>query len=98
MNDENESKGPRLTIAPEVSLGHYANFVTVVHNQHELLLDFARTLPGRRDIPVVSRLIMTPFHAKQLLRALSSNLERYEQAYGKIPDGPATPKVPGDAN
>jgi hypothetical protein len=82
--------GPRLTIDPEIGMGHYANFVSIAHNFTEVLFDFGRTLPGRSDIPVVSRLIMSPFQAKQLLRALNHNLELYERTFGPIANPPAS--------
>ena len=85
MSDEHETKtGPRLSVSQEISLGQYANFVSIAHNYSEILLDFGRTLPGRNDIPVVARIIMNPFQAKQMLRALSHNVEMYEQQYGAI--------------
>jgi len=37
----------------------------------------------------VARIIMNPFQAKQLQRALSHNMQMYEQSFGPIPDPPA---------
>ena len=88
-NDPKQPKAPRLTVKPEVAMGQYTNFVSIAHNFSEVLLDFGRTLPGREDIPVVARLIMNPFQAKQLLRALSHNLQMYERTFGAIADQPA---------
>jgi hypothetical protein len=82
-------KGPRVTVTPEVALGQYANFVTITHNFSEVLFDFGRTLPGRTDIPVVARVIMSPFQARQLQRALAHNLQMYEKNFGPIADPPA---------
>ena len=79
---------PKLTVAAEISLGQYANFVSIAHNYAEVLLDFGRTLPNRSDIPVVARIIMNPFQAKQLLRALTHNLQIYERNFGPIPEPP----------
>jgi hypothetical protein len=79
---------PQLTVDPELARGEYANFVSIAHNFSEVLLDFGRTMPGRGDIPVVARIIMSPFHAKQLLRAISHNLKLYEQSFGPISDPP----------
>jgi hypothetical protein len=87
-------QGPQLTIKPEVALGQYANFVSIAHNYSEVLLDFGRTLPGRKEIPVVARVIMNPFQAKQLLRALSHNLEMYEKSFGPVPNPPTAPAPP----
>lgn len=80
---------PTLTIDAAVSMGEYSNFVSIAHNYNEVLFDFGRSLPGRTDIPIVSRLIMTPFHAKQLLRALQHNVGMYEEKYGTIGTPPA---------
>jgi hypothetical protein len=91
---------PKLTVDPELALGEYANFVSIAHNFSEVLLDFGRTMPGRQDIPVVARIVMSPFHAKQLLRAITHNLQLYEKSYGPIADPPAGPTAPpeGGAN
>jgi len=93
-------KAPRLTLSPEVGLGEYSNFVSIAHNFSEVLLDFGRTAPGREDIPVVARIVMNPFHAKQLLRALGHNVQMYEKTFGPIADPPSgTGQAPaGDTN
>ena len=102
MNDTSSSPpgAPQLTVDPELARGEYANFVSIAHNFSEVLLDFGRTMPGRQDIPVVARIIMSPFHAKQLLRAITHNLQLYEKTYGAIADPPAGPTEPpeGGAN
>lgn len=99
MNDDKkQTAAPRLTIEPTVAMGQYTNFVSIAHNYTEVLFDFGRTLPGRSDIPVVSRLIMTPFHAKQLVKALTHNLALYEEKFGTItepPGGQAPPTIGG---
>ncbi len=92
MSDQKPHPGPpKMTLAPDVAMGLYSNFVTIAHNYSEVLLDFGRTLPGREDIPVVARIIMTPFQAKQLLRALTHNLQMYERSFGPIQDPPVPP-------
>jgi len=80
--------GPRMTVKEEIALGQYSNFVSIAHNYAEVLLDFGRTLPGREDIPVVARIIMSPFQAKQLLRALAHNIQMYERSFGPIAEPP----------
>ncbi len=87
-DDPKQPAPPHLTIEPAVAMGQYTNFVSIAHNYTEVLFDFGRTLPGRTDIPVVSRLIMTPFHAKQLVKALTHNLKLYEEKFGPITEPP----------
>lgn len=41
-------------------------------------------LPGLQKAQVASRVIIAPEHAKRLLAALSENVMRYEQEFGKI--------------
>jgi hypothetical protein len=85
----NPPQPPKLSVPADVALGQYSNFVSIAHNYSEVVLDFGRTLPGRQDIPVVARLMMTPFQARQLVRALTHNLKMYEQTFGPIQDPPA---------
>lgn len=85
MNPDNKI---RMTVSDQQSLGTYANFASIVHNFAEFILDFGRIVPGRDDVQVVSRVVMTPVHAKQLLRALTENVAIYERNFGEIPSGP----------
>ena len=64
--------------------GIYANLVFVAHSQAEVILDFARALPGLPKARVFARIIMTPQHAKGLLGALDQNLKNYEETFGPI--------------
>ena len=89
---------PKITLSPEISLGEYTNFVSIAHNYSEVVLDFGRTLPGRADIPIVARMVMTPLHARQFLRALAQNLKLYEQTHGPIPEPKVPPPGIGETN
>ncbi len=67
----------------------FSNVARISHTPSEVVLDFARLLPGQITLPVLSRLVMAPLGAKLLLRALTENLARYEAVYGEI-------RLPGD--
>jgi len=69
--------------------GIYSNLVFIAHSQSEVILDFARALPGLPKAKVYARVILTPQHAKSLLLTLEQNLKTYETSFGVI-------KVPGD--
>ena len=47
-------------------------------------MDFARILPNMPTAKVGARVVMTPMHAKLLLRALQDNIEKFEAQYGAI--------------
>lgn len=69
--------------------GLYSNLVFIAHSASEVILDFARALPGLPKAKVYARVILTPQHAKSLLLALDQNLKTYESQFGAI-------KLPGD--
>ena len=54
------------------------------------VVDLGRIVPGRTDVKVYSRVIMTPLHAKQLLEALAQNISLFEQKFGEIRTEAAT--------
>jgi hypothetical protein len=91
MTERPQEPKIKIVVKDEEALGTYANFASIVHNFAEFIIDFGRIVPGREDVQVVSRVVMTPVHARQLLRALSENVAIYERNYGAIPQGPTLP-------
>ncbi|MBP1619538.1 MAG: hypothetical protein H6Q02_305 [Acidobacteria bacterium] len=81
----------KIVVGDHQVLGTYANFASIVHNFGEFIVDFGRVVPGRDDVQVVTRVVMTPVHLKQLLRALTENVAIYENNFGEIPPGPPLP-------
>lgn len=69
--------------------GIYSNVVFIAHSPSEVILDFARALPGLPKAKVYARIILTPQHARSLLLALEQNLKTYEAQFGAI-------KLPGN--
>ena len=81
-----ESQAPSLhfSIDDAIANGVYVNFANIIHNPAEFVLDFGRVVPGRSDVRVLSRVLTTPVHAKQLLSALAQNVALYEKNFGAI--------------
>lgn len=73
-----------IELSEEIAEGIYSNLVMIAHSPEEFILDFIRVVPGVPKARVKSRVIVTPQHAKRLLRALAENVERYEHAHGAI--------------
>ena len=69
--------------------GIYSNVVFIAHSASEVILDFARALPGLPKAKIYARIIVTPQHAKSLLMTLEQNLKNYETSFGAI-------KLPGE--
>ena len=76
--------GIDLELDDAVAQGNYSNLAIISHSSSEFILDFATVLPGVQKARVKSRIILTPEHAKRLLRSLQDNLVRYESSMGKI--------------
>ena len=75
----------RITIdIPKELQPVYGNMAFISHTPVEMVLDFAQVLPRAPRGKVVSRIIMTPMHAKLLQMALSQNIANYERQFGEI--------------
>jgi hypothetical protein len=76
--------------------GAYSNLVMIHHNAEEFTLNFIYVFPNAPQGKLMSSVIVSPGHAKRLLRALAENISRYESQFGPIPEAPAgttEPKV-----
>ena len=84
MDEQQSQQTIRINLDENVAQGEYVNFANIIHSPSEFVLDFGRMVPGRPDVKIYSRVIMTPLHAKQLLEALGHNLALFEQKFGAI--------------
>ena len=81
------STPPKKKIAIEIPKdlqASYANLAFITHTTAEMVLDFAQYLPRMPKGQVVSRVIMSPMHAKLLQRALTQNIANFERQFGEI--------------
>lgn len=78
----------QVQIDEKTGQGIYANMALISHSHAEFVIDFTRMLPGMPKAVVQSRIILTPQHAKSLLKALEDNIRRYEERFGEIKLGP----------
>jgi hypothetical protein len=83
--DPKKSAQRKITLdVPRDLKAAYANVAVISHTAVEIVLDFAQVLPRTPRGTVVSRVIMTPAHAKMLQMALTQNVANYERQYGQI--------------
>lgn len=87
MQEENP-QGQQLNIelSEEVAEGTYSNLAVISHSPSEFIFDFIRIMPGVPKAKVKSRVLMTPQHAKRLMRALQDNVYKFEEMNGPIKD------------
>jgi hypothetical protein len=74
----------QLAIDEAEGQGVYANLALISHSNSEVIIDFARALPGLPKAKVHARIILTPHNAKALHRALGDNLAKFEAQHGPI--------------
>lgn len=88
MSDERDQKQGQINIelSEEVSQGEYSNLAIITHSTAEFIVDFVSMMPGTPKAKVKSRIILTPQHAKRLLKALNENVRKFESQHGEIAD------------
>jgi len=85
MDDEQQPPQTiRITLDESVAQGEYVNFANIIHSPSEFVVDLGRIVPGRTDVKIFSRVIMTPLHTKQLMHALAQNVALFESKFGEI--------------
>ena len=85
MSNEPQPRQKKIALeVPKDLHAAYANLAFLTHTPAEIILDFGQYLPRMPKGQIVSRIIMSPMHAKLLHAALSQNLAKYEQQFGEI--------------
>ena len=72
----------QIKASDEELKGRYANLAMINHTKEEFALDFINVLPPQGQL--LSRIYMSPGHAKRFLSALEDNLKKYEKEFGTI--------------
>jgi hypothetical protein len=86
MSQDQNGKKPKLNIElpDEVAPGVYSNLAVVTHSQTEFILDFIQVMPGTPKAKVRSRVVLSPQHAKRVMKMLVDNIGKFEGQHGKI--------------
>jgi hypothetical protein len=84
--DQNQQPQAQISIELDEATaeGIYSNLAIINHSATEFVLDFICIMPGTPKAKVKSRIVLTPQHAKRLLKAMGENIHRYESANGEI--------------
>jgi hypothetical protein len=83
---DQEQNQLNIEISEEMAEGTYANLAIITHSHSEFVLDFVNVMPGTPKSKVKSRIILTPQHAKRLMKAMIDNVQKFETANGTIKD------------
>lgn len=81
-----EQQQINVELSEEIAEGTYSNLAIISHSNSEFIVDFIKMMPGIPKAKVKSRIILTPQHAKRLMKALQDNIQKYEENIGPIED------------
>ncbi len=85
-NKQNKPGEINIELPEDVAEGTYSNLAIITHSHSEFIIDFVRMMPGVPKAKVKQRIILTPQHAKRLMRALIDNVKKFESLHGEIKD------------
>mgnify|MGYP002776437423 CR=1 FL=1 len=91
MENQEAENQLNIELSEEIAEGIYSNLAIITHSPTEFVVDFIRVMPGVPKAKVKSRIVLTPQHAKRLLKAIGENIHRFEAAHGKIEEGEQMP-------
>ncbi|MFN0032169.1 MAG: DUF3467 domain-containing protein [Flavobacteriales bacterium] len=83
-NQQQQQQQLNIELNEDVAQGVYSNLAVITHSPAEFVVDFIRVMPGVPKAKVQTRVILTPQHAKRLMRAIADNIQKYEAQHGKI--------------
>tara|TARA_B100000925_G_C22008422_1_gene474811 strand:- start:3036 stop:3350 length:315 start_codon:yes stop_codon:yes gene_type:complete len=94
MTQQKKKDGLNIELTEEVAQGAYSNLAIINHSPSEFVVDFIQMMPGVAKAKVKSRVILTPQHAKRLMKALVENIKKFENQHGNIKDIESNGTVP----
>jgi Protein of unknown function (DUF3467) len=90
MKDQQEQQ-INIELDEKTAEGIYSNLAIINHSSSEFVLDFVCMMPGIPKAKVKSRIVLTPQHAKRLIKALAENVHRFEVSHGEIKETEQAP-------
>ena len=85
QNNNNQNQ-LNIELSEEIAEGIYSNLAIITHSPSEFVVDFIKVMPGIPKARVKSRIVLTPQHAKRLMKALKDNISKFEATHGQLKD------------
>ena len=99
MEEKKQSQNQiNIELPEDIAEGIYSNLAIISHSHSEFVMDFVRLVPNVPKAKVKSRIIMTPQHAKRLMKAIGDNIKKFEDQHGKITGADRPPMAPMNFN
>lgn len=92
MSDQKQQPGQiNIELDEKTAEGIYSNLAIINHSASEFVVDFVSIMPAVPKAKVKSRIVLTPQHAKRLLKVLGENIHRFEATHGEIKESEQPP-------
>jgi hypothetical protein len=78
--------GETNLIGPGTDEGRYVNHFEITHNAFEFFLHFGQLSGQDQEAQMHTKIVISPFYAKRLMRILSRAIRQYEQSFGRMPE------------
>lgn len=92
--EPNKQQQLNIELTEEIAEGTYSNLAIITHSNSEFIIDFVNIMPGVPKARVKSRIVLTPQHAKRLMRALADNINKFEKMHGTVQDVEPNQAIP----
>lgn len=86
MDEAQKQQQVQIKADEKDMIGQYSNLAIIHHNAEEFTMNFIYVFPTVPQGKLMASVIVSPGHAKRLLRALGENIDRYEAQFGPIRD------------
>ena len=86
QNPNNPNNQLNIELSEEIAEGIYSNLAVITHSNSEFVIDFIKMMPGVPKAKVKARIVLTPQHAKRLMKALKDNISKFESVHGQVKD------------
>ncbi len=83
-----------IELSEEIADGIYSNLAIITHSNAEFIIDYVKVMPGVPKAKVKARIVLTPQHAKRLVKALEDNIKKYESVHGTIKEAEEIRDIP----
>ena len=93
MEEQAKQQQVQIKADEKELLGQYANLAMIHHTAEEFTVNFIYVFPNMVQGKLVSSIIVSPGHARRLMRALAENISRYEAQFGPVREAPE-PQMP----
>ena len=80
----NQKQEIRINVEKSNLEAHYSDIALIGHQPTGFNLDFGQQMPQMKMINIITRVILSPQHAKSLLQVLKKHIETYEKQFGTI--------------